>query len=167
MATVIRVGNLEEFTAEIPIPRAMPGSPIEPRPPVVRLSLTELVINRSTGSLPSKRIELHLQALNDQGQIIWLMEQHRIGCMPNGEPLSSIEASISEGMGLLHKIVGDHLRGLGYDVRPGSFGLPKNIEPVSGHFECAIWRKNGDDRYTVVVPEVAPPDEDPQGEGAQ
>ena len=153
MTTVIRVGNLEEFTAEIPIPAPGTMTSSLTHSPVVRLSLTEQLVNHANGSLPSKIVSLHLQALNDQGQVIWLMEEHRLGWTYDG-PLSSIEGSIYAGMKALRDIVANHLRAQGYDVRAGSFALPKSVQPVSGHFECATWRKVGDDSFDVVVPDL-------------
>jgi hypothetical protein len=151
MTTVIRVGNLEEFTIEIPIPPPDTMTASLTRSPVVRLSLTEKLITRSNGSLPSKLISLHLQGTNDRGEIVWLMEEHRLGWTFDG-PLSSREASIYSEMKTMCRLVEDHLRGQGYDVRGGSFGISKSIEPLNGQFECIIWRKNDDGSFTAIAP---------------
>jgi hypothetical protein len=153
MTTVIRVGNLEEFTAEIPVPPPGTMTNSLTHSPVVRLSLTEQLINRANGSLPSKVVALHLQGINDRGEIIWLMEEHRLGWTYNG-PLTTMEGSIYQSMKTLREAVEAHLRIQGYDVRAGSFGLPNSVQPLNGHFECVTWRKIGDDHYAVVVPDL-------------
>jgi hypothetical protein len=145
---VVRLGNLEEFTAEVRI--SPPGRATSQTlgKPVVRLHL----VDRSSNGrgLPAKVLELHLQGLNDVGEIVWLMESHEITWLPDQGPATPREQSIYEQMLRLRDLVKDHLEGLGYEVRNGSYGLHKDIQPIRGQFECARWRKAGDERYEVV-----------------
>jgi hypothetical protein len=145
---VVRLGNLEEFIAEVPIPP--PGSATSQTlgKPVVRLHLVDR-LTKGHG-LPAKVLELHLQGMNDLGEIVWLMESHEIIWLPDQGPATLREQSIYEQMLRLRDLVQDHLEGLGYAVRNGSYGLHKDIQPIRGEFECARWRKAGDDRFEVV-----------------
>jgi hypothetical protein len=145
---VVRLGTLEEFTAEVRIPRLMPGSPVEPGKPVVRLHLVDRWTNGR--GLPAKVLELHLQGLNDLDEIVWLMESHEITWQPDQGPASPREQSIYDQMLRLHDLVKDHLEGLRYAVRNGSYGIHQDIQPIRGHFECARWRKADDDRFEVI-----------------
>jgi hypothetical protein len=125
---VVRIGTLEEFTAEVRVPRPIPGSPVEPHKPVVRLHLTE---RRAKGhSLPAKVLELHLQDLNDLGEIVWLMESHEITWLPESGPASPCEQSVYDQMFRLRDLVRAHLEGLGYEVRSGSYGIQRDIAPI-------------------------------------
>jgi hypothetical protein len=145
---VVRIGTLEEFTAEVHIlPSDEATSPILGKP-MVRLHLVDRLTNGH--GLPAKALELHLQGLNDLGEIVWLMESHEITWLPDQGPVTPREQSIYEQMLRLRDLVKDHLEGLGYEVRNGSYGLHKDIQPIRGQFECARWRKAGDERYEVV-----------------
>ena len=143
---VVRIGTLEEFTAEVRLLNS--GIPIKPRKPVVRLHLTERWGNGH--GLPAKVLELHLQGLNDLDEIMWLMEAHEITWLPDQGPASPRDQSIRDQMFTLRDLVQAHLAGLGYEVRGGSYGIPKDIEPVRGGFECARWRKEDDERFKVA-----------------
>jgi len=133
---IIRLGDLQEFEAEVPT-----GS-------IVRLSLTHRD-QMKPNSLPSRTLELHLQGRNDKDDILWLMESHKITWLPQGPPQSR-EESISNGMLDLKALVTSYLEGRGYQVRAGSYGIDKDIEPVNGQFECARWSKNEDDQTWSV-----------------
>jgi hypothetical protein len=148
---VVRLGTLEEFTAEVRIPLPMPGSPVEPGKPVMRLHLVDR-LTKGHG-LPAKVLELHLQGLNDLGEIVWLMESHEITWLPDQGPATPREQSIYDQMLRLRGLVRAYLEGLGYAVRSGLYGIHKDIQPIRGEFECARWRKAGDDRYEVVPAE--------------
>ena len=135
---VVRVGSLEEFVADVP----------DNDSPVVRLSLTERWDN-GIGGLPRKTVELHLQGVNDLDEIVWLMESHTLDWIREG-PATPREKSIYEQMPTMRDLVRAHLESLGYEVRSGSYGIPKDIQPVRGGFECVTWRKDGEDRFAVV-----------------
>jgi serine/threonine protein kinase len=92
---VVHIGTLEEFTAEVRVPRPIPGNSVEPHKPVVRLHLTERWTKGH--GLPAKVLELHLQGLNDLGEIVWLMESHEITWLPERGPASPREQSIPAG----------------------------------------------------------------------
>ena len=83
---VVRIGTLGEFTAEVCAPDSIPDSSIEPHRPMVRLHLLDRLTNGP--SLPAKILELHLQGLNDSGEILWLMKSHEITWLPDRGPAS-------------------------------------------------------------------------------
>ena len=143
---IVRVGSLEEFRREVKESKAMP----ELRPfcalPAVRLSLTDQWAGGST--IPKKDLRLTLQGINDLGEIVWLVENHTIVCFPSG-PETPGDASIAEGMRTAYDLVKEHLTALGYEVRGGSYGIPEDIHPVMGGFECVCWRKTGEDTWSV------------------
>ena len=145
---VVRVGNLEEFTSEIPLPRPLPGSPIEPLKPIVRLSLTECWQGLG-GGLPRKESELHLQGVSARDEIVWLMESHAIDWGTDA-PLTRRDGAIYKQVRVMYDLVKAHLERRGYEVRGGSYGLPRDIDPLRGQFECVKWTKNGEDAYAVI-----------------
>jgi hypothetical protein len=132
---IVRVSTLAEFTAEV-----RPEFPL-------RLSLLEY---QSQTIIPSKEVELHLQGHNDLGEILWLMERHRIVILTPS--LTPRDRSIYEGMQELHRLVEKHLTDQGYEIRPGAYGLPDNIKPLHGRFEIVKWQRNNDDpeSWTIV-----------------
>jgi hypothetical protein len=136
---VVRVSTLAEFTAEVR--SELP----------LRLSLSLLERSTPTNIIPSREIELHLQGHNDLGEIIWLMESHRIVVFPSG-PETPCDRSIYQGMQELHRLVEKHLTDRGYEIRPGAYGLPDNIKPLHGRFEIVKWQRNNDDpeSWTIV-----------------
>lgn len=142
---VVRVGCLEEFTAEVDL-KVIRNFGIASS--MIRLSLADRWLR--TG-IPTKSVQLHLQGINNEGEIVWLMESHDVACTHDGEPWSPRDRSVLAGMLAAIDIVRDHLSRRGYDVRPGTYALPKNVEPVRGRFECLKWRKNADDTYTVIA----------------
>jgi hypothetical protein len=146
---VLQVNSLAEFQVEIPLPSRLPGSPVEPRAPVVRLNLTEMFWHKS-GGIPQKLVGLDLQGVNDRGEIVWLHYGQQVLWIPSG-PLSGRDASIYEGMSTMRDLVRAYLVGLGYQVRGGRYGIPDAIKPLRGCFECARWEKDGDEVYTVVA----------------
>jgi hypothetical protein len=131
---IVRVSTLAEFTAEV-----RPELPL-------RLSLLE---RQSPNIIPSKEVELHLQGHNDLGEIVWLMESHRIVILTS---LTPRDRSIYEGMQELHRLVEKHLADRGYEIRPGAYGLPDNIKPLAGHFEIVRWQRTNDDpeSWTII-----------------
>jgi hypothetical protein len=145
---IVRIGTLGEFTAEVRPPHSIPDSSIEPHRPMVRLHLLDR-LNNGHG-LPAKVLELHVQGLNDSGEILWLMESHEITWLPDRGPATPRDQSIYEQMLRLRDLVKTHLQGLGYEVRGGNYGFHKDIQPIRGEFECVRWRKAGDDRFEVV-----------------
>ncbi len=148
---VVRVGNLEEFTSEIPLPRPIPGSPIEPRKPVVRLSLTDRW-QGTGGGLRCKEKELHLQGISDRDEIVWLMESHAIDWGTDG-PLTRRDGAINNQMRVMYDLVKARMERRGYEVRGGSYGLPRDVDPLRGQFECVKWTKDGEDGYAVTLAE--------------
>jgi hypothetical protein len=138
---IVRVGDLSEFTSEAR--KEMP----------LRLTLTQTGVKNP---VPTQELQLHLQGHNDLGEVVWLMESHRIVWVRH-EPETPRDKSIYEGMRELERIVRKHLEGQGYEVRPGSYGIPDGIKPVNGHFEIVKWQKTSDDLETWAV---APLDQD-------
>jgi hypothetical protein len=134
---IVRVSDLSEFTAEVR--KELP----------LRLTLTERWVQ---SQIPMKELELHLQGRNDLGEIVWLMESHRVVWLTKGPEIPRDE-SVHSGMLELQRIVREHLEDRKYKIRPGSYGLADNIRPINGRFEIAKWKKVGDDLETwVVVP---------------
>jgi hypothetical protein len=134
---IVRVSDLAEFTAEVR--KELP----------LRLSFLERNIPKN--SIPSREIELHLQGHNDLGEVVWLMESHRIIVFPSG-PETPRDRSIYEGMRELHRLVQEHLAAQGYEIRSGIYGVSDTIKPLSGRFEIVRWQKTDDDpdAWTVV-----------------
>jgi hypothetical protein len=99
---VVRVGCLDEFTAEVRTSHPIPGNPIEPCKTVIRLSLTERW--RNGHGLPGKVVELHLQGANDLNEIVWLMESHEVIWLTEG-PASPRDKSIYEQMLIMRRLV--------------------------------------------------------------
>jgi hypothetical protein len=155
---VVRVSNLEEFTSEIPLPRLIPGSPIEPRKPVVRLSLTDRWQGLG-GELPRKESELHLQGVSDRDEIVWLMESRAVDWGADG-PLTRRDGAIYQQMRVMYDLVKAHLERQGYEVRGGSYGLPRDVDPLRGQFECVKWTEDGEEGYAVALVEVQHQDQD-------
>jgi hypothetical protein len=133
---IVRVSDLAEFTAEVR--KEFP----------LRLSLLER--NAPKGIIPSKDIELHLQGENDLGEVVWLMESHRIVVFPSG-PETPRDQSIYQGMQELHRLVQEHLATQGYEVRPGTYGISDTIKPLNGRFEIVKWQKIDNDPEALTV----------------
>ena len=146
---IVQLNSLREFQTEIPAPRRSPGASIEPTLPVVRLSLTE---SRRNGSgVPMKDIQLELMGVNGFDEIVWLHYGQNIVFMHGGEPAPGRDAAIYGGMRKIYDLVVAHLTGLGYEVRGGRYGIPGDVRPLRGQFECVRWKKDGDDSYRVVA----------------
>jgi hypothetical protein len=146
---IVRLGSLAEFAAEV-----APGNRI-------RLHLTERWLH-ITGGLPQKSVELHLQGLNPEGELVWLVEGHILDWLPlEDQPFGGIERSIYQNMIKLEALVRGHLAAHGYRVLSGSYGLPRDVEPVNGHFEIAKWTKNDDGAYTLTVLDQPQPEDLP------
>ncbi len=128
----VRVPSLAAFVQEIP--------PVNGKPAVVRLNATESFLPNGKTAIPRKTIGLSLQGVNDQGEIVWLHENHTIIWMPDG-PGFADDRSIYAGLPVLRDIVRAHLAALGYDVRDGDYALPPSVQPLSARFECARWVK--------------------------
>ena len=53
----------------------------------------------------------------------------------------------------MYDLVKAHLERQGYEVRGGSYGLPRDVDPLRGQFECVKWAKDGEDGYAVTATE--------------
>jgi len=51
----------------------------------------------------------------------------------------------------MYDLVLAYLTGQGYRVRGGRYGIPADIKPLRGVFECVRWERDGDDSYRVVA----------------
>jgi hypothetical protein len=161
MATtrIVRVGTLAEFIADVD-PLIIRNYDLAS--PVVRLSLAE---KRMQGQLPVKSVQLHLQGVNDMGEIVWLMEDHEVNInIMTRLPDEGRDKSIYHGMVDARRIIEQHLTSHGYEVRAGSYALPRDIDPISGHFECLKWHKNDDGTYTVLDLDACQDAASPPGE---
>jgi uncharacterized protein YndB with AHSA1/START domain len=145
---ILLVNDLASFTQEVP-----PGK--------VRLNLTERLTFTGEYHIPRKNVFLSLQGVNPEGEIVWLMDTWTISVRPGGGnestwiPWTPKEQSLYEGATQAHRLVREYLAELNYDVRNGQYGIPKNIEPTRGEFECFRWIKN-DDGETYHVERVSP-----------
>ena len=92
---IVRIGTLGEFTAEVRALHPVLDISVEPRRPMVRLHLLDRLANGH--GLPTKVLELHLQGLNDSGEILWLMESHQITWLPDRGPATPRDQSIPAG----------------------------------------------------------------------
>ena len=135
---ILRVPSLAAFVLEIP--------PVNGKPAVVRLNATESFLPKGKSAIPRKAIGLSLQAVNAQGELVWLYEGHLIIWMPDG-PGFADDRSIYAGLPVLRTIVRGHLQSLGYDVREGDYALPASVEPLNARFECARWVKVGEQQW--------------------
>lgn len=135
---VIHINSLAEFELEAPPPAT------------IRLNLTERQSSRKyTGNIhvPLLNVHLDLQAVNDQQQIVWLHGHWELEQQPGGGFWGAAAASIYEQLPDAKRMIGDYLAGKGYEVRGGQFGVPDNIKPIRGVFECLDWTKNGDGSF--------------------
>ena len=133
---VVRIGTLGEFTAEVCAPDSIPDSSIEPHRPMVRLHVLDRLTNGP--SLPAKILELHLQGLNDSGEILWLMKSHEITWLPDRGPATPQ----SNGPGLPYQAFlpdPPHIRGGGSGLcllrvawRRACFGLMPDLSGKRG-----------------------------------
>lgn len=158
---IVRVGSLEEFTAEVRVRGpVLPG--FEAPRPLVRLSLTDKEIPSSAMALSATEFALHLQGTNELGEIVWLMESHRTVFE---------EEMFRDVMLAAFDLVKAHLLAAGYNVRGGSYGLPADVEPLRGRFECFAWQNSGEGGTAHPIWQVAPaaaplpPGEGTRGEG--
>lgn len=131
MNRVIFINSLEQFEQEV--------SP----PAVVRLNLTENRTSQSVGDgmvLPSLHVHMSLQGVNDQEEIIWLHWSRALEMAPGGGGFwREKDKQFYDQLLDLRETVETYLTRRNYDVRAGQFGLPKDIEPVNGQFECWKW----------------------------
>jgi hypothetical protein len=128
---VILITSLAEFEREVVAPA------------VVRLNLTES--RENTELFTYLRVKLDLQALNDQGHIVWLHDSHTLQKHRGGDDFwQPSHQSIYQQMPQAKRLVCDYLTHRGYEVRGGQYGLPDDIKPVRGQFECFDWVKEGD-----------------------
>lgn len=132
--TVILINTLAEFVAEVPPPA------------VVRLNLTEN--SEHTKMLTYLHVNLNLQALNSEGHVVWLHDNHALEKVIGGNGFwRPAHQSIYRQMPAAQRIVRDWLTARGYEVRGGQFGLPSDIKPVRGAFECVDWVKVDEDTF--------------------
>ena len=141
---VLRVPSLSAFTLEIP--------PANSKSAIVRLTATESFLPPGKTAIPRKNVGLSLQAVNAQGDIVWLYEGHIIIWMPDG-PGFEDDRSIYAGLTDLRDIVRGHLQSLGYEVRDGDYALPRSVQPLNARFECARWVKL-DERHWQPQPQA-------------
>ena len=135
---VLRVPSLAAFTQEVP--------PANGKQAVVRLTATESFLPLGKTAIPRKNVGLSLQGVNAEGDVVWLAESHVIIWMPDG-PGFEDDRSIYAGITDLKDIVRNHLKSIGYEVREGDYALPRGIQPLNAHFECARWVKLDDRRW--------------------
>lgn len=136
MNTVVIVNTLAEFEQEVPPPA------------VVRLNLTEK--GEPAEMFTYLHVNLDLQALNNQGHVVWLHDGQVLQRLHGAQDFWRPEhESLYGQMPQARRIVRDYLAGLGYEVRGGQFGLPADIKPVRGQFECLRWIKSGDNTLRV------------------
>jgi hypothetical protein len=135
---VVRLPTLGDFEGEVPA-----GS-------VVRLVLAEKPVTRRGAGVSILYLEvaLSLQGVNDAGEIAWLHQSHEVFA-PNGKPAPGFDSSLYEAMFRFHDLVRDYLVGRGYRVRNGSYGIPRDVQPLGGCFEVVEWRR-GDDGTVAV-----------------
>ncbi len=149
---ILLVNDLASFTQEVPSGK-------------VRLNLTERLTFTGKYHIPHKNVFLSLQGVNAEGEIVWLMDTWTISVRPGGGnepawiPWTPKEQSLYEGASQAHHLVREYLTGLNYDVRDGQYGIPKNVEPMRGKFECLRWVKNNDGE-TYHVERVSPVEEE-------
>jgi hypothetical protein len=113
----------------------------------VYLNLSEAT--RSGEGIPQKTIALDLQGVNERDEIVWLHYSQRVYWSQDG-PLPGRDASLCAGMSAMRDLAKDHLSNLGYQVRGGRYGIPGDVSPLRGVFECARWEKDGDE-YALVM----------------
>ena len=130
---IISVPSFSDFVAEVPVS-------------AVRLNLGEHSAPDQYGSgerafsVPAKRVTLDLQGFNEDGDLVWISEDHKASWGQDG-PLMPSDKAIYAGMGKLYCIVSDKLQALGYQVLPGRYVLPSDRLPLSGGFDCAKWHQ--------------------------
>jgi hypothetical protein len=128
---VVRLGTLEEFTSEGHMPPSGEATSLILSRPTVRLHLFDGLTNGH--GLPAKILELHLQGLNDSGEILWLMKSREISWLPDRGPATPQ----SNGPGLTHQTFlpdPPHIRGGGSGLcllrvawRRACFGLMPDL----------------------------------------
>jgi len=135
---IVITGDLEEFQAEIK-PSMM-----------VRISLSSQQQGSGIGPV-YEHFYLHMQAVNPQGEIIWLFYSQKatkIGFGP-GDYFPATEATIAAGMLTLLAALKTHMTALGYEVRGGKYAIPEEVKPTKAHLP-ARWIKQDDGGYTVT-----------------
>jgi len=135
---IVQVTSLAEFCAEVPTPLHVAG---EDQPNQVRLSLTE----RGTSfggklNVPGKIVELSLQGINAHNEIVWLMYTFDFS-FPDDEFMNRSGHLIYRQMPAMRDLVTGWLQAKGYRVLGGRYGIPDNIAPLRGYFECVKWIK--------------------------
>jgi hypothetical protein len=133
---IIQVTSLEQFHQEVAVPN------------LIRLDLTETWAG-SRGGLPEKVVSLDLMGSNFQGEIVWLHDSHRVWWAQDG-PAFGRDKSIYAAMKPYYALVKAHLVEMGYTIRGGRYGIPDNIKPLRGYFECVKWVKE-DEMFKVEV----------------
>lgn len=134
---VVKVGNLQEFMAEV-----LPFSD-------VRLSRHEIV----TYSTPLEQMELclDLMGFNEAEELVWLHHSLRLQLTPgSGEPWTeqgkAVYAAFPALGDLARTYLADH-----YTVRAGLYGIAQDIAPLNGHLEIARWDRES---QTFVLAET-------------
>lgn len=129
----------------------------EVKPGRVWLNLTEQLSFSGTYNLPHKEILLILQGTSQYAEIVCLMDTWQIRVLPTTEgkrayiPWDDRDASIYDATQEARRLVEKYLHDLGYHVRNGQYGIPKDIKLIRGHFECIRWTKDANGHYTVAL----------------
>ncbi len=128
----VRFGSLSDFLAEVPAGAA------------VRVSLTR------SESQALTTFALSVQALNAEGQILWLQEAHEV-MYAGSQPVGARDVSIVKEMHTLHDDLCHFLEGQGFQVREGSdYALPRDLKPLQG--QVGAWTRNPEsEAYSVKL----------------
>lgn len=143
-ARVVLVESLGQFGQEVEGTR-------------VRLCLNEQTVPGS-GKVgpPMRRAGLDLQGVNEAGEIVWLHYEQRVLWGAEG-PFFERDGSVYAGMRRMFELVMVHLDERGYEVRGGRYGLPGEIVPMGGMFECVRWVRDGEQALRVELVEGGGP----------
>lgn len=114
-----------------------------PPPTVVRLNLTERRHGKDVGSgiiIPVLEVNIDLQGVNDRDEAVCLHWMRELELSPGGDSFWG-KADKEFYSRLLERkaTIKAYLQGVGYEVRDGSYGLPRDIQPITGEFECVRW----------------------------
>ena len=140
MNSVLIVPSLGDFLEEVLAPS------------VIRLFQSERRTANTYGSTLRLSLDLtaHPPIHPDGDLIVWL---HYSISLKEVAPLKFLDPkdqSIYRKYPQLVEMVTSHLEQRGYRIKPGMYGLDKNIEPIRGTLDCIQWKRESDFEVSLV-----------------
>jgi len=137
---VVKVGTFAEFRREIPGGHK------------VRVCSTESS-RGGTSPFATRELDLHLQAINADQEIVWLCYRRTLQIAPGGEAWRDIDEQLDRAWPSLQDLVEAYLKSLTYVIAGGMYGIPQDIQPLSGGLEFIRWDKETAKFIPVEQPE--------------